>query len=356
MIKPINKSLLFTYLTLIIIITFLYFSLNVIVTTWEGFNLWFIDFKKPETANFSAFIAGIFSFISSLLIIYTIYVQIKQNKEQNIQFAINQFENNYFKLIDFHSDNIKEFIHVRPDKATEEINTGIIVFKRIFEQFFEAYKIVDNNLDADILNGIYINETIKKENEKFINNILINNKNINKEDLHLTKTKINIAYLTVFYGTPEGDGSIEVLINILSKRYHIESLNKVLTELSSKKTAYYPHQRYFGGHQSRLGHYFRNLYQSISYVDKKTFLNESQKEDYVKIFRSQLSNYEQAIIFLNSLCILGESWEYNSVINDKEKGLISKYQFIKNIPQNFLSVVDIHPNYFYRHIKFEYEN
>src|SRR5690606_6627997 len=79
------------------------------------------------------------------------------------------------------------------------------------------------------------------------------------------------------------------------------------------------------GHQSRLGHYYRHLYQTVSYVN----IQESNidKYEFVKTIRAQLTTHEQALLFINSLTPIGKNW-WN-------KNLMIGYKFVKNIPYCF---------------------
>jgi hypothetical protein len=81
----------------------------------------------------------------------------------------------------------------------------------------------------------------------------------------------------------------------------------------------------FEGHQSRLGHYYRHLYQMIRYVDQQTL--DINKYEYVKTIRAQLSTHEQALLLVNSLTPVGQNWW--------KKDLIDKYRLVKNIPPEF---------------------
>ena len=61
----------------------------------------------------------------------------------------------------------------------------------------------------------------------------------------------------------------------------------------------------FEGHQSRLGHYYRHLYQTVCYVDSQDekYISNIEKYKYMKILRAQLSTHEEALLFLNSLSL-----------------------------------------------------
>jgi hypothetical protein len=81
----------------------------------------------------------------------------------------------------------------------------------------------------------------------------------------------------------------------------------------------------FEGHQSRLGHYYRHLYQMVRYVDQQTL--GIAKYEYVKTIRAQLSTHEQAMLLVNSLTPMGKDWW--------REELLVRYKMVQNIPQDF---------------------
>jgi hypothetical protein len=88
------------------------------------------------------------------------------------------------------------------------------------------------------------------------------------------------------------------------------------------------YEYYYHIHQSELSHYLRSLYRIIKYVDQSK-LSKKEKEDYIKILRSQLSNYEIMILAYNGLYSYGK----------KFKILIEKYELLHNL--NFELVLNI---------------
>lgn len=73
-----------------------------------------------------------------------------------------------------------------------------------------------------------------------------------------------------------------------------------------------------------LGHYFRNLYQIISFVDSYKSLTFEEKKKYLKILRSQLSSDELALLFLNCLDV--------SVDKGQFRQLLIRYELLKHLP------------------------
>ncbi|MCG7320186.1 putative phage abortive infection protein [Brevibacillus laterosporus] len=56
---------------------------------------------------------------------------------------------------------------------------------------------------------------------------------------------------------------------------------------------------FFIKHQSQIGHYFRNLYHIVKFIDEAVFLNKDEKIGYIRFLRAQLSSYEMLLLFYN---------------------------------------------------------
>ena len=150
-----------------------------------------------------------------------------------------------------------------------------------------------------------------------------------KHNLALPQDRLmHIAYYCLFFGT--GPNSSRMLAQSLAE-FPSAFVSDLIAELDNpevkrsagdeKKLAYVP----FEGHQSRLGHYYRHLYQAVRYVDQQTI--GIDKYQYVKTIRAQLSNHEQALLLLNSLTPIGRRWW--------EQGFMEKYRMVQNIPRDF---------------------
>lgn len=157
---------------------------------------------------------------------------------------------------------------------------------------------------------------------------------------------INVAYLCFLYGAV-GDKSVSMLKNVIPNNIDIDKLSKAFEESGSGHEL-----KYFDGNQKRLGHYYRHLYQIVKFIDEQdpSLFSYEDKYKYIKNVRAQLSTQEQVLLFYNSLSKPGETWERGKNITDDNKRLITKYNLIKNIPDNF-AVCD-HKDY-YRLVVYE---
>ena len=73
-----------------------------------------------------------------------------------------------------------------------------------------------------------------------------------------------------------------------------------------------------------------------------------QKADLIKILRVQMGNYEQGVLFYNSISSLGSSW---SKIVKGGKSLIERYELVKNIPRGFIKAIEV--DTIYKNIEYE---
>ncbi|MBA7551661.1 hypothetical protein ES705_44209 [subsurface metagenome] len=188
-----------------------------------------------------------------------------------------------------------------------------------------------------------------------------------------------IAYLITFWGVPMD--ATDELNDFFDKYYSLGDLTKKIRKIPAlyehanpeKLSSYFRKKfmfgnkpitkvgyengsnsksiKFFGGHQYQLGHFFRHIFQAVRYIDEQPrwLLSKEMKKDYIKTLRAQMSNYEQALFFINSLSKIGRRWEYD---NDENKKLISDYNMVKNLPKHF--VPDMIPDKYYPDVDFEY--
>ena len=82
--------------------------------------------------------------------------------------------------------------------------------------------------------------------------------------------------------------------------------------------------------RSDLGHYMRFIYNIIRYIDECEFgmqdISNEIKYKYVRILRSQISDYELVIIYYNMLSLYGEKFRIYS----------KKYDLLDNLPRDLL--------------------
>lgn len=80
---------------------------------------------------------------------------------------------------------------------------------------------------------------------------------------------------------------------------------------------------FFAQHQHDLGHYFRNLYHLVKFIDNSEMKN---KQMYVSLVRAQLSSHELLLIFYNCASDFGQKFTQ----------FMPAYHFFKNMPTDLL--------------------
>lgn len=255
------------------------------------------------------FIGTIIALLGTVLLIATLFYQIKSTKEQSI-------ENRFIQLLLIHRENVNEISNKRK------------FFKHAIETFWELRAYVDD-CHEELKNEIKID----KENEWQFSEI----------------ERSNIAYLILFFGTNLTQNET-LKTRICAMSYCSELITKVLDKLDTANITNNDSIDLTEGIQYATGHYYRHLFQTVNYINnfKKT-LNYKRKYFYVKTLRAQLSTYEQMLFYINSISRLGEIWEL--LQEDENKKLITKYNLIKNIPLGCMN--DIEPNLIYDLVKYE---
>jgi hypothetical protein len=271
---------------------------------WGGHGIRQID--ANTASQFGQFIAGYLGTMFLLGSVIAIVATFRWQVETSRRTA---FETRFFELLKYHRENVAEIaLGKRHGRRT---------FVLLVSEFREVLNVVEETLNES---GVQCD----------------------------AYEKVNVAYLAFYYGT--GPNSDPVLREAL-RQHHIDFVTALVSKLSEddRKRRVQQVQNFafvpFEGHQSRLAHYYRHLYQTVQYI--KNHLGVSAGLQYVDILRAQLTNHEQALIYVNSLSDVGAPW--------KEQGLLEDFQLIKNIPRGFFnSVRETDPAVTYPKIKFEY--
>ena len=345
--------------------------LSIILIAWLTYyglilrgHSWNIDFKF--LIIFSTTLGGFSTFLSVLLLYATL-------SKQTASSRLMQIENKYFSQIQYHRDNVKQMQYRIPSKIIIEetpdgnkskiiIENGGRVFIEIHRQILKAIKIVENELLNNTVEDIYENCSLIEIKKEL-------NSGLSTDDKLKRLAIIDFAYLSVFFGLSKQQGR-KALEKILAKNYKPVIIEKIINKLKKEIAEYDKvskkgktwqervnndwHFKYFGGHQHRLGHYFRHIFQTITYINNQPNLDYKEKYNYIKTLRAQLSTYEQSVIFFNSLSQLGRVWELILDNEDVNYKLATKYNFFKNIPSEFID--DYQPIEFYPNIHYEGSN
>lgn len=386
-----NKQIASVFVITSIIITVI-FVLKILI---EDYNFWNSGVEFEKTGQVGDFIGGVVGTVISAAGFYFLYLTFN---EQRKSFEKERLESKFFDLVKLHRDNVAElsFDGVKSSKDEDSlfIENRNYIGKSVFKVIFNQFILCKNELTPFMRRKKMF---LPKYEKELLQNSFIKE---NKIDIVMV-AKIDICYSIVYYGlSSEG---LLILRNIFSEKYKEKFVDDILRFLSLKpadndsilkkwkvlsnrntrgkknelvkdiyawrKTKKYNadsefsevikgyHNRYikyYGGHQFRLGHYYRHLFQVVKYINEQQNISYKEKYNYVKVLRAQLSTYEQAVLFLNSLSKMGAVWELKSEMNKNIKGfdkkdfeLITKYNLIKNVPGETLYGINfkrIYPN------------
>ncbi|MBD1421629.1 putative phage abortive infection protein [Sphingobacterium chuzhouense] len=310
------------------------------------------------------------------------YMQYKANKVVLIandqlkeQFKLQQFESQFYEMLRLHKENVNEmeingyeysFFNDstekvkdsninkrREDKVTygrkvfvtmvKEICAIYLVVKRAFvlsypnkikendvmifmtdidrKKYFRlAYEIFLEGYDSYLESIIHLKA---KFDEVFLNNLKLELKSLRSEhmkgelstDIHDSKRKKNYLY---------GDNSLVI-------RHFQGKLPTVDLKL-------YFNYKPFSGHQSRLGHYYRHMFNLVKHVvhQSPNLLSYEEKRKYLKIFRAQLSNHEIVLLYYNWLGGYGKAWEEKRIEGKKRKRYFTDYRILHNLDKKLV--------------------
>lgn len=305
------------------------------------------SFELPiENDVFGQFGDIVGGLVGSLISLVSVFLLFETLSQQRIQFSDQQ-------------DNTTKALTTQREQFDQQQLKSDLFFKReqIENRFFELLKIHRENANAISIGekqGRKIFITLERELNYTFTYVRMANGEC-RTYLSLNDM-INVSYLCFFYGAV-GDKSEKTIKNAL-KNYD-SSFVKNLIGLLNKHQATVQNDgeflyKPFVGYQSRLSHYFRNLYQTIKYINQidKSILDYTDKYSYVSTLRAQLTTHEQVLVFWNSLSDLGKAWEINRT--DENLKLITKYNLTKNIPYGFIR--DFEPKDFYNNVAYEGED
>lgn len=320
---------------------------------------------------------------AALLTGLAFFVQYLANKQVQKQFKFQQFESHIYKLVDIYRENVLRW--KKQDKKSFEDCTDRLVAVNVLETYdilFEEVKSIiiywKSQNASDFYTKIYRNEleNIFKE---------YNGKDIGIDNLEFW-LKSELTYIILFFGVEEkgienlkyffanklNNTFLIELTNLLSHKISMENygikgfhstfkIDNVgfyekskfdLKEILEKNIYYETFSRetfpdsiytykYYNGIETLFSHHYRHLYNTFSYINKNNDIDyKTRWKTYANLIRTQMTNTEQILFYLNSISFLGRDWELNHLTSRKKpnaeilnKRLITKYDIIKNIPK-----------------------
>lgn len=374
-------------------ITLIYF---LTITTINGYWIWGSSLDFTVTGQFGDFVGGFLGTIINGAAFYFLYLTLNEQRKSSLK---QSFETKIYELIHLHRENISELRYTKFYKTKLDTSESRKVFRIIVQEYLECFHEVKR------FSKMYPEIEIFKPNYKIeLEKIRKNNScRATVEDLAF----IDISFCFFYFGVSKESETIilhkfynryekEFILRIKAflqlkpkeenanaftewkkfKSYDVSQMKAVFEDvyiktrkpksitLDENKAHLYlnlNYEKYYGGHQHRLGHYFRHLFQSFKYLSLQDYLTKEEKYFYAKTIRAQLSTYEQFILFFNSLSSLGMKWEYTVDSKDlpnnsdlEEYKFISRYNLIKNLPGS--QYYDFTYRRYYPNVEYEYKD
>jgi len=283
---------------------------------FSQFQVFNFDFKT--TGQIGDTIGGIMgpfiAIAAAILTFFAFWVQFKANDQQKIDLKIERFENKFYELVRLHKENVSEIKIKRSEDYVDNRRAFVLMYYE-FRYTFHCCKYIHDELFQ-------------------IQNLA---RQYSDEEL------VRLAYIFFYAGIGDNSDMLSSAMNIAEpNRFEnilFDSVKSYLYDIKSKnitqpnfidndgntvslKIKYLP----WGGHQSRLGHYYRHLFQTVKFIvnqDKK-FITKQSKLEYLRTLRAQLSDHEQLMLYYNAISHFGYAWIVNKYFTD--------YKMIHNIP------------------------
>ncbi len=203
--------------------------------------------------------------------------------------------------------------------------TGTLISVAAFILLYLTYKTQKQELSEtrDILNKQH--QTFEKQQFEttFFNLLNLHDSIVNSIDFKTIHTTTSRYKVEKEIEIKKGRDCFVLFYRAFQIHYgKVRSKQKSVSQLELIKTAY---ENFFEDHKTDLGHYFRNLYHIIKFIDRSEIMN---KQQYASIVRAQLSSHELLLLFYNGLSKYGK----------KFKPLIERYRLLKNLHESDLLV------------------
>lgn len=312
------------------------------------------------------------------------YMQYKANKavleandelrqqflEQKRQYQLDKFESQFYEMIRLHKENISE-MEIRGYeyifKEKEPVKEGVTAYDKHLESRMTSGRKVFVTMVTE-LSAIYL--VVKRV---FI--LTYPNKIEENDKIVFTTDNDRKKYFALAYGIFfQGYDSFRESIELFNKKYardFLEALKEELKLLRSehrkgeisediddakRKKNYlygnsdkileqyqgkYPkvdlklyfNYKPFSGHQTRLAHYYRHMFNLVKHVVSQPydFLSYEEKRKYLKIFRAQLSNHEIVMLYYNWLGGYGRGWEEPGSKRGNRNRFFTDYRILHNL-------------------------
>lgn len=306
--------------------------------------------SKEQSSNIVQAISGTAAVgvacIAALLTFVAFWVQYKANVQQRESILHDRIEGRFFELIRLYRDSVDEM-------EIQDKRKGRACFIPMFKEFRCVYfitkyeegvfrkangsKKLDDRKLCEIAYSIFFNGVGIESNKlrrgaderyepflKHLDNVIYDIQVWYREFEHANKGTDRRCFI-YFDGLKywKKTGTTRDILEI-----HKEATTANNEDAFVFQPKYYP----FDGHITRLGHYYRNLFEIVRFIVSKIDSGIDKKEamQYLKLLRKQMSNHEQLLLYYNGVSGVGEKWIKDPANCDANYFI--DYQMIHNVP------------------------
>ena len=294
--NTLNTTLL--YIARVLVVLFVLFAIFCLIRIFVP-NLLELDFMTlGAIGDFSGGVIG------TLVAVFGAMYVVKSYKGQVTQARVQTFETTCATMLELHKQNVQEI-------EIEIQGGGKLTGRKAFPYLVSEYEMIFDMVDQSITQII-------SENEEY-HELKLDR----KRQLELAH-EISFGYF--FYNVDNYIIDNEDSLSLkLGEQVRNDVKNRFNRGLYSNVLSLERH--------AILGHYYRHLYNMVEYIDTVEHLAQDRKDRYCKIVRSQLSDYEQILLYYNTLSSLGAAWNNPLGMKERDKMcLIAKYRLLKNCP------------------------
>lgn len=320
----------------VIILLLIFFGFPILLTQVR----WFIQFDE-NTGVIGDTIGGIvgplIALLAAVLTFFAFWIQYRANRQQQLDLAKERFENKFFEMLRLHKENVNEMVIEGYDTSYTKKTT-----KNLPDP---ANGITETTVERipKLTSGRKIFVTTNSELQACheICKLTLAFEHFEGKEAYLIK----LAYRFLFNGldtnavtSVDGSNSKDKEYIKLCRERLMAARRRHESSSGMNKVYHFPGSNHrvsmnfkykpFSGHSSRFGHYYRHLFLMVNYVvgQEETLFDYSEKRDYLRMVRAQLSKHEQLMLYFNFLSGYGSKWE-----NQTNK-FFSDYRMIHNLP------------------------
>lgn len=262
----------------------------------------------------------IIAIVAAFLTFLAFWMQYRANKQQREDISLERFENNLYEMLHMHRENLFD-LSCGKDK-------GKVAVVRYCYKLRILYFLIDNIVEffSDDDKDLFLNycdennysrveaKTIISYNLFFYgaNFVLSFDERSKYKKLYDKICRVIEAFELERVKVSDKGCYNEYSLNILYDNI-IDYFG--YAKLSNAEQLSFP-DALLCGYNEKLGVYYRQLYQIAKMVALKEAISEDKRYEYMRILRSQLSDYEQILLYYNGITPIGKAWNECLIADD----------------------------------------